>query len=420
MGFATSPEVAREILTKAGGMALRVENPLGFAAVMAKAHLVEYARAERLDEPMLYDRGLPDVAGFLMVSGIAVPDHIDHLCRTVRYSGPIFRAPAWKAIYRQDEQRIQSWEEAVASDEAVSAAWRYYGYDLVALPFAPIAERIAFLRASSIKSVTSSGICLKRHYRKPMDILNLLAVAAAAAPGMGSFAEIWQHIVNDFSNITSPSAMSAFLQILMIDIVLAGDNAIVVGALAAGLPADQRRKVIMIGILAALVLRIIFALGISFLLQQGGWLILAGGLLLLFVAWRMYRDIRADHSTDSEGSPEIVGDEDSGIKPAKTFAAAAWGVAVADVSMSLDNVLAVAGAAREHPGILIVGLILSVILMGIAANFIARYIERYRWIAWVGLAVILYVAVKMIIEGWTAMQGVPATAWLSGVAPALV
>lgn len=199
--------------------------------------------------------------------------------------------------------------------------------------------------------------------------------------------------------------MSAFIQILMIDIVLAGDNAIVVGALAAGLPADQRRKVIMIGILAALVLRIIFALLISVLLAQGGWLVLAGGLLLLFVAWRMYRDIRADHSTDSPGSPEIEGDEDSGIKSAKTFAAAAWGVAVADVSMSLDNVLAVAGAAREHPGILIVGLILSVILMGVAANIIAKYIERYRWIAWVGLLVIVYVAGKMIWEGFHAMQG---------------
>ncbi len=198
--------------------------------------------------------------------------------------------------------------------------------------------------------------------------------------------------------------MAAFIQILMIDIVLAGDNAIVVGALAAGLPAEQRRKVIAIGIIAALVLRIVFALGVSFLLAQGGWLIVAGGLLLLFVAWRMYRDIRADHSSDSPGSPEIAGDEDSGIKPAKSFAAAAWGVAVADVSMSLDNVLAVAGAAREHPGILIVGLILSVILMGIAANIIAKYIERFKWIAWIGLAVIVYVAIKMVWEGWHAMQ----------------
>jgi YjbE family integral membrane protein len=234
-------------------------------------------------------------------------------------------------------------------------------------------------------------------------MFEMFAHAAAAAPGLGSPAEIWAAIVHDFSNITSPSAMAAFLQILMIDIVLAGDNAIVVGALAAGLPAEQRRKVIFIGIAAALVLRIVFALMIGVLLAQGGWLILAGGLLLLFVAWRMYRDIRADHATDSPGSPEIAGDEDSGIKPAKSFAAAAWGVAVADVSMSLDNVLAVAGAARAHPGILIVGLILSVALMGIAANIIAKYIERFRWIAWVGLIVIVYVAGKMIWDGYTAM-----------------
>lgn len=227
-----------------------------------------------------------------------------------------------------------------------------------------------------------------------------LLLLAATATDIGGFGDVWAHIVHDFANIGTPKAMAAFLQILMIDIVLAGDNAIVVGALAAGLPADQRRKVIMIGIIAALVLRIIFALGVSVLLAQGGWLIIAGGFLLLFVAWRMYRDLRADHSTDSPGSPEIVGDEDSGIKPAKSFAAAAWGVAIADVSMSLDNVLAVAGAAREHPGILIVGLILSVILMGVAANILARYIERYRWIAWVGLLVILYVAAKMIWDGW--------------------
>ena len=235
-------------------------------------------------------------------------------------------------------------------------------------------------------------------------MIEMFASVAAAAGGLGGPSEMWAAIVHDFSNITSPSAMAAFLQILMIDIVLAGDNAIVVGALAAGLPPDQRRKVIAIGIIAALVLRIIFALMIGILLSQGGWLILAGGLLLLWVSWRMYRDIRADHGTDSPGSPEITGDEDSGIKPAKSFAAAAWGVAVADVSMSLDNVLAVAGAARDHPGILIVGLILSVALMGVAANIIAKYIERFKWIAWIGLAVILYVAVKMIWDGYTAMQ----------------
>jgi len=113
----------------------------------------------------------------------------------------------------------------------------------------------------------------------------------------------------------------------------------------------------------------------------------------------MWRDLRAPQEC-SPGSEEIVGDERSGLRPAKSFAAAAWAVAIADVSMSLDNVLAVAGAARDHPGILIVGLVFAVALMGLAANFIARYIERYRWIAYIGLAVILYVALKMIHDGW--------------------
>ena len=209
--------------------------------------------------------------------------------------------------------------------------------------------------------------------------------------------ELWNHIVADFSNIGSPSALAAFGQVLMIDVLLAGDNAIVVGALAAGLPADQRKKVILIGIIAALVLRIGFALVVTQLMQIVG-LIFAGGLLLLWVSWKMYRELQPAGANG--GSPEIEGDEHSGVAPAKSFAAAAWAVAVADVSMSLDNVLAVAGAAREHPGILIVGLILSVALMGIAANFIAKYIERYRWIAYIGLAVILYVAGKMIYDGF--------------------
>jgi YjbE family integral membrane protein len=209
--------------------------------------------------------------------------------------------------------------------------------------------------------------------------------------------ELWNHIVADFSNIGSPAALAAFGQVLMIDVLLAGDNAIVVGALAAGLPAEQRRKVILIGIIAALVLRIAFALVVTQLMQIVG-LIFAGGLLLLWVSWKMYRELQPAGA--SPGSPEIEGDEHSGVRPAKSFAAAAWAVAIADVSMSLDNVLAVAGAAREHPGILIVGLILSVALMGIAANFIAKYIERYRWIAYIGLLVILYVAGKMIYDGF--------------------
>ena len=198
------------------------------------------------------------------------------------------------------------------------------------------------------------------------------------------------------SGLLTGGAITAFLEILFIDIVLAGDNAIVVGALAAGLPASERKKVILIGVVAALLLRVIFALLVSQLLQIVG-LILAGGILLLWVAWKMYRELR--HKDESGGSDEVAGDEHSGLKPARSFASAAWGVAVADISMSLDNVLAVAGAAREHPYVLVFGLILSVLLMGVAANFIARYIERYRWIAWGGLLVILWVAVKMIYEG---------------------
>ncbi len=228
-------------------------------------------------------------------------------------------------------------------------------------------------------------------------MIDLLLAAAPAAGGLGSPADMWAAIVHDFANITEPAAFAAFLQVLMIDLVLAGDNAIVVGALAAGLPPEQRKKVILIGVLAALVLRVLFALIVTQLLQIVG-LILVGGLLLLWVAWKMYRELH--HAGQSPGSPEVAGDETSGIRPAKSFAAAAWAVAIADVSMSLDNVLAVAGAARDHPGIMIVGLIVAVALMGLAANIIAKYIERYRWIAYVGLVVILYVAGKMIYDGW--------------------
>jgi len=182
--------------------------------------------------------------------------------------------------------------------------------------------------------------------------------------------DIWGHIVTDFAGLFSGSG-SAWL--------------------AFG-------QVILIGIIAALVLRIGFALVVTQLLQLIG-LVFAGGVLLFWVAWKMYREI--GHGGESAGSPEIEGDEHSGMKPAKSFAAAAWAVAVADVSMSLDNVLAVAGAARDHPGILMVGLVIAVGLMGIAANIIAKYIERYRWIAWVGLLVILYVASTMIYTGIT-------------------
>jgi YjbE family integral membrane protein len=201
--------------------------------------------------------------------------------------------------------------------------------------------------------------------------------------------DLWQHIVADFSNLGSPTALAAFGQVVLIDVMLAADNAIVVGALAAGLPAAMRRKVILIGVLAALVLRIAFALVVTQLMQLVG-LVFAGGLLLVWVAWKMWRELREDAGGE--------GDSVASAAP-RSFAAAAWAVAVADISMSLDNVLAVAGAARDHPGILAIGLILSVALMGLAANLLARVIERYRWIAYVGLLVILWVAGKMIWEG---------------------
>ena len=191
----------------------------------------------------------------------------------------------------------------------------------------------------------------------------------------------------DFAFLT-PAALAVFGQVVLIDVVLAGDNAIVVGALAAGLPAAQRKRVILIGIIAALVLRIAFALAATWLLGIVG-LVLAGGCLLLWVAYRMWRELR---------QPPAAGTVEN-IRPPRSFRAAAVQVAVADLSMSIDNVLAVAGAAREHPGIMVVGLVLSVALMGLAANAIAHFIERYRWIAYFGFAVIVVVALKMIWEG---------------------
>lgn len=201
----------------------------------------------------------------------------------------------------------------------------------------------------------------------------------------------------DLASLFEPGALLALGSVILIDVALAGDNAIIVGALAAGLPADQRRKVIMVGIIAALLLRIVFALAVWFGLERFSeyGLVFGGGVLLLWVGWKMYRELHPP----ADGH-EIDGGDAPGTRPAKSLASAAWSVALADVSMSLDNVLAVAGAAREHPMIMVIGLVFSVALMGVAASFIARLIERYRWIAYVGLALILYVAVKMIIDGW--------------------
>jgi YjbE family integral membrane protein len=206
------------------------------------------------------------------------------------------------------------------------------------------------------------------------------------------------------SELLSPDALSAFVQVIFIDLVLAGDNAIVIGLAASGLPREQRNKAILVGIIAATVLRIGFASITTWLLSIVG-LLVAGGLLLLWVCWKMWRELRAT-AADSHAAQEALADEDldrSGEiaegAPRKTFAQAAWQIVIADVSMSLDNVLAVAGAAREHPIVLVFGLVLSIALMGIAASFIAGLLQRYRWIAYVGLLIILYVALRMIWEG---------------------
>jgi YjbE family integral membrane protein len=188
--------------------------------------------------------------------------------------------------------------------------------------------------------------------------------------------------------------------------VLAGDNAIVIGLAAAGLPREQRTKAILVGIIAATLLRIFFATITTYLLALTG-LLLAGGILLLWVCWKMWRELRAGHEAEEAAATEALAGEDlnrdgavAGGVPRKTFGQAAWQIVIADVSMSLDNVLAVAGAAREHPTVLVIGLALSIALMGVAATFIAKLLNRHHWIAWVGLFIIVYVALKMILEGW--------------------
>lgn len=188
------------------------------------------------------------------------------------------------------------------------------------------------------------------------------------------------------------SHISAFLQVIMIDVILSGDNAIVIGLAVAGLPPQQRNKIIVYGILAATVLRILFA-GIAVQLLQIIGLTLAGGILLLWVAWKMWRELRAQ--AKSEGSH----DGDTGKPAPKSQREAVTQIIIADLSMSLDNVLAVAGAAREHPYILAFGLVLSIALMAIASKFIARLLDRYHWIAYIGLLIIGYVALRMIWDG---------------------
>ncbi len=197
------------------------------------------------------------------------------------------------------------------------------------------------------------------------------------------------------------SLLTAFLQVVMIDLVLAGDNAIVIGLAAAGLPKVQRRKAIVIGILAATVLRIVFALMAVHLLKLFG-LILAGGFLLLWICWKMWQELRSGHGVDPDALDRLEdasGETPRPGAPRKTLRQAVLQIVVADVSMSLDNVLAVAGAAQHHIEAMIFGLVLSVMLMGVASAFIARLLNRYPWIAYIGLAIILFVALRMIYEG---------------------
>jgi YjbE family integral membrane protein len=203
------------------------------------------------------------------------------------------------------------------------------------------------------------------------------------------------------------SQLYAFVSVVIIDLVLAGDNAIVVGMAASGLPREKQRRVIMLGILLALVFRVVFALVVVQLLAIIG-LLLAGGLLLLWVAWKMWRELHpregasAIADMDEVASLEAPSAAPPGTKKTST---AMWQIAVADVSMSLDNVLAVAGAAREHTVMLVFGLVLAVALMGVAATYIAKLLARHHWLNYVGLAIITLVALTMIWEGaeeiWT-------------------
>ena len=193
--------------------------------------------------------------------------------------------------------------------------------------------------------------------------------------------------------LTTTHGLTVLLQVVMIDLVLAGDNAIVIGLAASGLEAKLRGRAILIGIIVATVLRIAFDAFTIELLEIVG-LLLAGGVLLLWVCWKMWRELRKSRRATSA---EVAR---GGTLAPKTLWQAAWQIIVADVSMSLDNVLAVAGAAREHPAALVFGLGLSIVMMGVAASLIARLLERHRWITYIGLAVILYVAGDMIYRGF--------------------
>ncbi len=230
--------------------------------------------------------------------------------------------------------------------------------------------------------------------------------AAAPVRGVGwggawhDFHQLWNIVTRttlgsgmgplNLADVFTPGGLAALGQVIMIDLMLAGDNVVILGTLAAGLPEAARKRVLTIGVALALVFLIGFALLATRLLQVVG-LTLAGGLLLLWVGWKLFRELRRGQV----GHAPI----DASAKKPKTVSQAVVQIALADLSMSLDNVLAVAGAARDHPTVLLVGLVLSVTLMAVAANYIARIIEKNHWIAYIGLAVIVYVAGSMIVAG---------------------
>ena len=207
------------------------------------------------------------------------------------------------------------------------------------------------------------------------------------------------------TELFAPEAIAALFQVVMIDLTLAGDNAIVVGMAAARLPEQQRTRAILFGMAGATALLVMFA-GITTQLLKLVGLLFAGGVLLLWVCWKMWRELRATANREEEEAVEALTGLDinadgtvTGYAPRKTLAQAAGQIIIADLSMSLDNVLAVAGAAREHPVVLVFGLSLSIFLMGVAARFIASLLHKYRWIAYLGLGVILYVALGMVFRG---------------------
>jgi len=208
------------------------------------------------------------------------------------------------------------------------------------------------------------------------------------------------------ADVFTSGGMAALLSVVLIDLTMAGDNVVIMGTIASGLPERERRRVIMLGVSIALVFLIFFALTATWLLHLTG-LLLAGGLLLLWVAFNMYRELRPTKIVIAD---DPLTEEVEGPPATKTFLAAAIQVTLADLSMSLDNVLAVAATARDHPTVLFFGLGLSVTLMGVAANLVAKLVQRHHWIAWIGLLVILFVALNMIWDGWNQVEPIVAAA----------